>query len=132
MGHWGGLEGAPNDAILNPRTPDEREVRKVTNLPTKHGDLLSIRSGGGGGYGPPWERDPARVLDDVIDGYVSLESAREQYKAVIEQKNNQFMINEDVTRNLRANVPKLSGSRKANEGSDLLVSTQTGIDSLGT
>jgi N-methylhydantoinase B len=38
---------------------------------------------GGGGYGDPFERAPAQVLRDVVDGYVSLEAAREQYGVAI-------------------------------------------------
>lgn len=69
-GLWGGLEGAPNDAILNPGGTQEREVRKVTGYPLKPRDVVHVLSGGGGGYGPPWERDPVSALDDVIDEYV--------------------------------------------------------------
>lgn len=38
---------------------------------------------GGGGYGEPWQRDPQRVLSDVIDAYVSLEAAARDYGVVI-------------------------------------------------
>ncbi len=37
----------------------------------------------GGGYGDPLERDPRRVLDDVLDGLVSERNAREQYGVVL-------------------------------------------------
>jgi len=103
-GLFGGLEGAPNDAILNPGMPEEREVRKVTNFSLKHGDVVHILSGGGGGYGPSQDRDPIRVLNDVIDSYVSLESAREHYKVVIERKGHQFVIDEEATGKLRASL----------------------------
>ena len=36
-------------------------------------------SGGGGGWGPPAERDPEAVRRDVRDGYVSAEAARRDY-----------------------------------------------------
>ena len=36
-----------------------------------------------GGYGPAFERDPAAVLEDVLDGIVSIESAERQYGVVI-------------------------------------------------
>ncbi len=38
---------------------------------------------GGGGYGDPFERDPAAVLDDVLNGYVSIEAAARDYGVVI-------------------------------------------------
>ena len=40
------------------------------------GDVISVRSCGGGGYGAPSEREPARVLRDVLEGKVSVERAR--------------------------------------------------------
>ena len=36
-----------------------------------------------GGYGDPLERDPARVLDDVLDGLISAETAERDYGVVI-------------------------------------------------
>ncbi len=43
------------------------------------GDIVVKRSAGGGGVGPAEERDPAAVQDDVRNGFVSLEAAREIY-----------------------------------------------------
>ena len=43
------------------------------------GDVMEIRVGGGGGYGDPLERDPARVARDVELGYQSLEAAHSIY-----------------------------------------------------
>ena len=45
---------------------------------------MTVELPGGGGYGPPAARDPARVLDDVREGYVSPERAREDYGVVID------------------------------------------------
>ena len=42
-----------------------------------------VHSAGGGGFGPPWERDPMLVLRDVEDGLVSSESAGEVYGVMI-------------------------------------------------
>ena len=47
------------------------------------GDLISNRSGGGGGVGEPFNRDAKAVLQDVIDGYVSRDGAREAYGVII-------------------------------------------------
>ncbi|WP_254861568.1 hydantoinase B/oxoprolinase family protein [Halovivax gelatinilyticus] len=47
------------------------------------GETLSVRTGGGGGYGDPTERDPEAVREDVADGYVSREAARETYGVVV-------------------------------------------------
>ena len=43
------------------------------------GDLLRVITPGGGGWGNPLERPAARVLDDVLDGFVSIECAFEDY-----------------------------------------------------
>jgi N-methylhydantoinase B len=46
--------------------------------------VISVRSCGGGGYGPPGERDPENVLRDVLEGKVSRERARDEYLVVID------------------------------------------------
>jgi N-methylhydantoinase B len=43
------------------------------------GTLISLQSGGGGGYGPPAGRDPKAVLSDVEEGYITHEQARSDY-----------------------------------------------------
>ncbi len=61
------------------------------------GDMISVRSCGGGGYGPPEEREPARVLRDVLEGKVSAERAREVYRVAIEDRR----LDEEATTELR-------------------------------
>ncbi len=100
-----------NDAILNPGGGGEREVRKVTSFPIRKGGVLRIISGGGGGYGPARERDPSRVLNDVLDGYVSTESAERDYRVVIERKGQSFAVNTEKTKMLRAEVFSYSQPR---------------------
>jgi N-methylhydantoinase B len=46
------------------------------------GDILVMETHGGGGYGDPLTRDPELVKEDVLNGYVSLEMARESYGVV--------------------------------------------------
>lgn len=57
----------------------------------------------GGGWGPPVERPAEMVLDDVLDDYISIEAARDQYKIVIEE--NTMTIDEEATRLLRQMTP---------------------------
>ena len=52
--------------------------------PFKDGETFMFESTGGGGYGKPWEREAAQVLEDVLDEYVSLGAARERYGVVID------------------------------------------------
>ncbi len=82
---WGAFRGKPglsNDVLLNPG-PAQKQIRKVSDFSVPAGSLISLRSGGGGGYGPPSDRDPNLVLSDVVDGYVSLDSARQDYGVVL-------------------------------------------------
>ena len=48
------------------------------------GDVVTMDAAGGGGYGDPLERDPDLIAADVLDGYVSVESAEAIYGVVID------------------------------------------------
>ena len=52
---------------------------KMVGIPLRRGQSVTIMSPGGGGYGPPAERDPAAVARDVALGYVSADAARADY-----------------------------------------------------
>jgi N-methylhydantoinase B len=56
---------------------------KVTGVAIGAGDIVVMQSAGGGGYGDPLARDPDRVRDDVMAGYVSPERARVGYGVVL-------------------------------------------------
>ena len=56
---------------------------KVT-VELKENDVISYRTCGGGGYGPPEDRDPQDVLWDVRNGKVSPERARQVYRVAID------------------------------------------------
>ena len=49
-----------------------------------HDDVYQVRTQSGGGYGDPLDRDPARVLEDVRNGVVSAEGAKDMYGVVID------------------------------------------------
>lgn len=55
----------------------------IANHPFKAGESFLLEATGGGGWGDPKKRDPEKVLEDVIDGFVSEEAAREAYGVVI-------------------------------------------------
>lgn len=57
---------------------------KLPNLATTAGDRVVIVGPCGGGYGNAFARDPAAVYDDVLDGHVSIEQARDQYGVIID------------------------------------------------
>jgi N-methylhydantoinase B len=74
----GGREPDPNSFVVFPGT--EREQRVGTRRTAVHaGDRFSVLTAGGGGWGDPHERDPARVREDVLDGFVSAQAARDLY-----------------------------------------------------
>jgi len=75
----GGRNGAVNGVEITSPDGATRQVRKATRHPIAAGEIVRVMSGGGGGYGPPSERDPAAVRRDVEEGYVSAEAARRDY-----------------------------------------------------
>lgn len=56
---------------------------KVTSFGLKPNDVLCLRSGGGGGFGDPLERDPHAVLHDVVTEVLTAEAARTAYGVVV-------------------------------------------------
>lgn len=77
-GLFGGLPGAPAAARVV-RGEEEIELRPTGSTELKAGDLVEVRIGGGGGYGPPGERDPELLAADIEDGRVSKEMAESVY-----------------------------------------------------
>lgn len=63
------------------------------------GRLLGIEMMGGGGVGSPLERDPKLVQNDVINDYVSIEKAKDEYGVVIKPET--MEIDFDLTKKLR-------------------------------
>lgn len=80
----GGKAGMPADCVLNPDDDHMRRIGKVNVERLSAGDVISLRTPGGGGYGDPITRDVAKVLDDVLDGFVSAGAARAVYGVVID------------------------------------------------
>jgi N-methylhydantoinase B len=78
-GLLGGHDATPPKVIINAGEPDERSMLKITASPLKRGDIVTTRTGGGGGYGDPRERDRELVERDIRDGFVSAEAARRLY-----------------------------------------------------
>jgi N-methylhydantoinase B len=70
--------------VLNPGTAAERPLPKIDVLALEPGDVLSVRTPGGGGHGDRFTRPPSHVLADVLSGLVSRASAREAYGVVLD------------------------------------------------
>jgi N-methylhydantoinase B len=79
-GLQGGHPGRPNRFRV--RNPDgsTQEHGKATGLRVGAGAVMEVSTGGGGGgFGPPHERELAAIEADIREGYVSAESARRDY-----------------------------------------------------
>ena len=82
----GGKDGYGNRVELNMvgvKNPEMANA-KVFTAQLKAGDIFVVRGGGGGGFGPPWERPPEKVREDVRQGYVTLDSAKSNYGVVLD------------------------------------------------
>lgn len=98
-----GQPGESNHIILNPGT--DREVRQGGSYnKLAEGDVLVNNTGGGGGYGHPFDREPERVADDVRNGFVSLAAAERDYGVKVDAVT--FAVDVEATERLRsARVP---------------------------
>lgn len=83
-GLFGGQKGAPSTMVINPGTPNERIIRTKATDTLKPGDSVLHIQAGGGGWGNPFERDPAAVQFDVLNDKVSIEKAAELYGVVLQ------------------------------------------------
>ena len=80
----GGMGGGAGRIVVNPGTADERELRPMSEgNKLKKGDLVRIMTPGGGGWGSPLERAAEQVRDDILDGFISAESAARDYGVVL-------------------------------------------------
>ena len=69
----------------------------------QRGDVLRIETGGGGGYGHPFDRPPESVLDDVLGGFVTAHAAQELYGVAIDEDT----VDDSLTRKLRTKRPEV-------------------------
>ncbi|HKZ91928.1 MAG TPA: hydantoinase B/oxoprolinase family protein, partial [Candidatus Limnocylindrales bacterium] len=108
FGPWGfagGRDARPNRFIYAPGTDEELNVGMFrTNLPVKQGRLLDCFQPGGGGYGDPLARPVDYVIDDVLDGFVSLEGAARDYGVALrlDPETGEPVVDAERTRELRA------------------------------
>jgi N-methylhydantoinase B len=98
-GLWGGKPGAPSDGLLrlpNETTPKSVNVERHWVPPDTEATIVTA---GGGGWGDPFKRDPEKVRWDVLEGYVSLKAAREEYGVILNPAD--LQINWEATARLR-------------------------------
>ena len=77
-GLFGGERGSTSVYALI-KNNVEQHLSSKTTLQLDPGDVISYRTSGGGGYGPAFNRDPQAILDDVLQGKISINRARERY-----------------------------------------------------
>ncbi len=96
----GGRAGQPGRFVLNPGTPDEREVPPAgEGIQVRAGDLLRVETGGGGGWGHPFDREPLEVVSDVLGGFITRTAAEADYGVVLTSG---MEVNREETETLRA------------------------------
>jgi len=101
-GFAGGLDGAKGRIYLHDGTMPHPKTKYIL----KPGQKVTLELPGGGGFYPPQERDPEMVRRDVIEGFVSLEQAKEIYKVVLDPVS--LEIDWAATEKMRAALPPLS------------------------
>jgi N-methylhydantoinase B len=104
-GICGGRPGAPNEMIIRYGSDDPYRVAHTADwVPIAAGQRVMYDYGGGGGWGDPLDRDPAAVLDDVLDEYVSVDAASRDYGVVLRGSLDDLTlaVDEDATNQLRA------------------------------
>ena len=91
----------------------DAQTGKVTQLPSKiqsrssnPGDIYRTLSALGGGYGPAWERDADRVVDDVLDEIITLQQAHDDYGVVINPL--LMKVDHDATAALRVQMSAIA------------------------
>jgi N-methylhydantoinase B len=98
LGLMGGKEGKPHEmGILRKGKPVE--LKTMSSAYLEPGDIVWTKSGGGGGVGDPLEREPEKVRWDLMNEYISPETALEVYGVVIDPRT--FVVNEKATQALR-------------------------------
>ena len=83
-GIFDGAEGGKAGLVINRGSEQERNLGVLcVDEPVAPGETADYWSSGGGGYGDPLDRSIDKVLDDLIDGYISLPAARDRYGLVL-------------------------------------------------
>ena len=111
-GLWGGTAGTTADFLL--RKPGENDFRSMDAIhyPVPVDSEVIVRTGGGGGWGNPLERDAAAVRSDVIEEFVSRRFAEETYGVVLRDDLTLDEVQTERRRNALRSAAKTKG-RKA-------------------
>ncbi|MGZ4615567.1 MAG: hydantoinase B/oxoprolinase family protein [Actinomycetes bacterium] len=101
----GGRAGEPFSVTVDPGGPAERVVDALADAePVKAGEVIRIRTTGGGGWGDPLARDVDDVVRDVRWHKVSVAGARDDYGVVLSYDGAAVTVDADATAELRGRL----------------------------
>ena len=75
----GAKEGTPNYIEVRRKGGEHERYAFATGVALNKDDVIRVVTGNGGGYGDPRDRDPAAIADDIKNGYITPERAKEVY-----------------------------------------------------
>ena len=101
QGLFGGKSGSKAQFLVNGEPGNPYGLTLL-----KPGDVVTMDAAGGGGYGDPLKREMELVESDVIEGYVGIESSRENYGVVIDSETGRMDV--AASKNLRESLRKTS------------------------
>ncbi|WP_152047497.1 hydantoinase B/oxoprolinase family protein [Aureimonas psammosilenae] len=106
FGLFGGDGGTVADHwLLDAQTQgEEAHLENMGEIICRRDQHWYAKTGGGGGFGNPLERDPEKVRDDARDGFISLEAARDVYGVVLDTEPELFAVDAGATEALRAEM----------------------------
>ncbi|MFD0051469.1 hydantoinase B/oxoprolinase family protein [Actinomycetes bacterium NPDC127524] len=102
----GGRAGSLGKVQMNPGREDERDQPKISVLHPKPGEIVSIHSPAGGGWGNPFERTPEEVLTEVRSGLLGLQEAEELYGVILLSQDGELSVDQEGTQRIRAAQPE--------------------------
>jgi N-methylhydantoinase B len=105
----GGEDAQHCQVVVNPPGEAPEVHQKIMGHPLADGAVVSVQTGGGGGWGDPHRRPADAVREDVLAGYVSVESARADYGVAIDPVTSE--IDHETTRRLRGDAAGAETSR---------------------
>jgi N-methylhydantoinase B len=109
----GGKAGRPFQVTIDPGGPNEREVEALVDAePVRAGEVIRIRTTGGGGWGDPLDRPYDEVLRDVRWGKVSVRGAHDDYGVVVTGEGDSLAVDEAASDALR---DRMRAERPENE-----------------
>jgi N-methylhydantoinase B len=102
-GFMGGAAGECGKFILNPEMPNKEILpSKTSGVLLKSGDVIRIKTAGGGGFGSALERNPDYVLRDYVLGKISLEEAYRKYRVVLTEQGLDIKATKDLRQHTRS------------------------------